>query len=488
MEQTRINTKETSLPTIDELIRENLILLENSAKSMTKKTTYTKLVNPYSSRCTKTIENRMMLTDQHPKFMTPYDRSQRSPPVKLEKPQEITPNWLSPDKVIQLCADKLTPYEHNEILNYPHVYFIGAKASHQKKTGTFSMDCNFGYDDSEGSYLHVINDHIAYRYEILKPMGEGAFGQVLKVYDHKTKQYAAIKIVKNGKRFLQQAKKEVIILEHLLKEDPDNSKNMVHILNKFVFRGHACIVFELLSINIYDLIKKNKFVGFTVKLVRNFAHSILIALNMLHKNRIVHADLKPENILLKQAGKSGIKVIDFGASSFEGSTLYTYIQSRFYRAPEVILGSGYGSPIDMWSFGCIVAELLLGYPILPGEDEDDQIALTIELLGMPPESLVQRSRRANRFFSKEEGYPLYCTLRNQNDIDVLEGGKSRRGVLRGPPGSKKLKTVLSQVIQDKEELIFVTDFIIRCLQWDPMCRMTPRMALSHCWLKKKEKA
>lgn len=88
-----------------------------------------------------------------------------------------------------------------------------------------------------------------------------------------------------------------------------------------------------------------------------------------------------ENILLKTLGRSGIKVIDFGSSCFENQRIYTYIQSRFYRAPEVILGSKYGMPIDMWSFGCILAELYTGYPLLPGEDEGDQFALMVELLG-----------------------------------------------------------------------------------------------------------
>lgn len=90
--------------------------------------------------------------------------------------------------------------------------------------------------------------------------------------------------------------------------------------------------------------------------------------------------------MLKTLGRSGIKVIDFGSSCFENQRIYTYIQSRFYRAPEVILGSKYGMPIDMWSFGCILAELYTGYPLLPGEDEGDQLALMMELFGTTREN------------------------------------------------------------------------------------------------------
>ena len=79
--------------------------------------------------------------------------------------------------------------------------------------------------------------------------------------------------------------------------------------------------------------------------------------------------MKPENILLKKMNKSGIKVIDFGSGCFENERIYTYIQSRFYRAPEIMLGLAYGLEIDMWSFGCILCELYIGYPIFPGENE-----------------------------------------------------------------------------------------------------------------------
>lgn len=190
--------------------------------------------------------------------------------------------------------------------------------------------------------------------------------QVVKAFDHKTQTHVALKMVRNEKRFHRQAAEEIRILEHLKKQDKDSSMNVIHMLENFTFRNHICMTFELLSMNLYELIKKNKFQGFSLPLVRKFAHSILQCLDALHKNRIIHCDLKPENILLKQQGRSGIKVscckqirgkspfftsqtlsncfsfspqvIDFGSSCYEHQRVYTYIQSRFYRAPEVILG------------------------------------------------------------------------------------------------------------------------------------------------------
>ncbi|KJH49487.1 kinase domain protein [Dictyocaulus viviparus] len=275
-----------------------------------------------------------------------------------------------PEDAIQTFGSKLLPYEQSEIFNYVRVFFVGSQA--KKRGGVIGGPNNCGYDDENGSYQLVAHDHIAYRYEILKVIGKGSFGQVIKAYDHKYQQYVALKLVRNEKRFHRQADEEIRILDHLRRQDVDGSHNIIHMLDYFNFRNHKCITFELLNINLYELIKKNKFQGFSLMLVRKFAYSMLLCLDLLQRNRLIHCDLKPENVLLKQQGRSGIKVIDFGSSCFDDQRIYTYIQSRFYRAPEVILGSKYSMPIDMWSLGCILAELLTGYPLLPGEDENDQ--------------------------------------------------------------------------------------------------------------------
>lgn len=128
------------------------------------------------------------------------------------------------------------------------------------------------------------------------------------MYDHKLQQHLALKMVRNEKRFHRQAQEEIRILEHLRKQDRNGTMNVVHMLENFTFRNHICMTFELLSMNLYELIKRNKFQGFSLPLVRKFAHSILQCLEALSRHRIIHCDLKPENILLKQQGRSGIKV------------------------------------------------------------------------------------------------------------------------------------------------------------------------------------
>ncbi|RWS01318.1 dual specificity tyrosine-phosphorylation-regulated kinase 2-like protein [Dinothrombium tinctorium] len=107
-----------------------------------------------------------------------------------------------------------------------------------------------------------------------------------------------------------------------------------------------------------------------------------------------------ENILLRHKGGSSIKVIDFGSSCFAHQRVYTYIQSRFYRAPEVVLGLPYGPAIDIWSLGCILAELYTGYPLFPGENEADQLSCIMEILGTPPSSVLESATRRRLFFGK----------------------------------------------------------------------------------------
>lgn len=150
--------------------------------------------------------------------------------------------------------------------------------------------------------------------------------------------------------------------------------------------------------NLYEFIKSNDFRGFSLRLIRRMTKQMLSSLVLLKGKRVIHCDLKPENILLAHPMHSEIKVIDFGSSCFEHEKVYTYIQSRFYRSPEVILGMTYGMPIDMWSLGCILAELFTGYPIFPGENEQEQLACIMEVFGPPEKHLIEKSTRKKLFF------------------------------------------------------------------------------------------
>lgn len=175
---------------------------------------------------------------------------------------------------------------------------------------------------------------------------------------------------------------------------------MLRLKDTFIHHSHLCLVFELLSNNLYELIKQNSFRGLTTSLVRVFTAQLLDALTVLNEAKIIHCDLKPENILLKSLSSPTIKVIDFGSACHEKQTVYTYIQSRFYRSPEVIISLPYATSIDMWSLGCICVELFLGLPLFPGTSEFNQITRIVEMLGMPPDHMLDKGKQTAHFFDQ----------------------------------------------------------------------------------------
>jgi len=374
-------------------------------------------------------------------------------------PSNVNDVPMTPAVALKKHRNNLSGYEQGEILDYPQVWFLGEAQNKLMKTPSSNVN-NFGYDDDRGDYNIKMHDHISYRYEIVAPLGKGSFGQVVKCLDHKTNQFTALKLIRNKKRFHHQALVEVKLLQYCKERDPHDQANLVHMDEYFYFRNHLCITFELMSINLYELIKNNNFQGLSLGLIRRFAVQLLSALRALRKLRIIHCDLKPENILLRQPNKSGIKIIDFGSSCFEDERVYTYIQSRFYRSPEVILGLPYDTAIDMWSFGCILAELYTGYPLFPGENEVEQMACVMEIFGKPPSELVDISSRRKMFF-ESSGQPR---------IVPNSRGKKRR------PGTKDLGRVL-----DCGDPKFV-HFLQCCLRWDPRDRYSPEDAIQHEWI------
>ena len=258
------------------------------------------------------------------------------------------------------------------------------------------------YRDAEGHYTFISDEMIAQRYIVSEVLGKGSFGTVVKCLDTKRNEIVALKITRHGPDFRSQAKLEVDVLIRL-----NNNKKLDHLVVKvmkvFDWQGHLCIVFEPLSYNLYQLVKCTKYTGVSLDLVRKFAYQMLQVLQQLelHRPPIIHCDLKPENVLLKSQHRSGIRVIDFGSACYDDKKPFRYIQSRFYRSPEVILRLPYGTAIDRWSLGCILVELHTGMPIFQGKSEAAQIAYFEAVLGPIPDAMLENSAKKLVYYSDE---------------------------------------------------------------------------------------
>lgn len=339
---------------------------------------------------------------------------------------------------------------------------------------------NNGYDDKEGHYLVLAGEEILQRYTVQEVLGKGSFGTVLKCFDEKRQETVAMKITRLGSNFRNQAKLEIDILLHL-NNNPALNYLVVKLLKVFDWHGHLVLVFELLSYNLYQLIKCTKYNGVSLDLVRKFAYQLVQVLLQLeqHKPPIIHCDLKPENILLRNQNRSGIRLIDFGSACYQTRRVFRYIQSRFYRSPEVIMNLEYGTAIDRWSLGCVLVELHVGMPLFDGRTEAQQLAKFESILGPLPSHMIQNSQRKAKYYEEVAGalgvkYILKDPIQDPTPrrldtiIGVTTGGP--RGMRKDQPG------------HDEATYQQFHDFIVNLLRYDPAERISCSDALQHPFL------
>ncbi|KAK2959230.1 putative serine/threonine protein kinase [Blattamonas nauphoetae] len=363
---------------------------------------------------------------------------------------------------------------------------------------------NFGLDNANGEYIFHIGDMISptsndkelpprkgksmFRVETL--IGHGSFGQVLRCLNLADHSSVAVKVIKNQPAYTKQAQLEKQILQMIKQADPNDEKHCLGFIESFMFHDHVCIVTELLGDDLYSLIKEGKYRGFSLDLTSSVVSQLLEVCAMISGMGIIHCDLKPENILVDRC-LPAVKVIDFGSSVFEKKTLYSYIQSRYYRSPEVIVGTKYTSQIDMWSIGCIAAELFLGRPIFPGSSEYDQLARITQMIGHIPQEMICIGRNRRKYFVEENisgstqtQWRLMIPQEYQATNDKAKPHKNHLFVKETV--ERTIDAYAQQLLRENElsqrgradRRPFI-DFLNRILVIDPRHRMTPRQALSH---------
>ncbi|TDH69276.1 hypothetical protein CCR75_002550 [Bremia lactucae] len=305
------------------------------------------------------------------------------------------------------------------------------------------------HDDTVGSFDGKPGEYIANRYKIIREAGLGTFGRVLECLDKQRNIVVAIKVVRKVDKYTDSAKIEAAILQDVNDKDKNNTSLCVRMFKWFEYRGHVCMVFERLGCSLYDYLKNHDYKPFPLHCIRAYAWQLLTSLESIHSIRLIHTDLKPENILLvddeeerfscdssspsstssyrSPDGTSGreqwsngrqwkkrerdlsdvdsgrfslrppannaVKLIDFGGATYDDESKSSVINTRQYRSPEVILGLGWSYPSDIWSAGCIIAELYLGELLFATHENLEHLALIERCINPLPVKMVAQASK-----------------------------------------------------------------------------------------------
>lgn len=358
---------------------------------------------------------------------------------------------------------------------------------------------------------------VDHRYRIIRDVGLGTFGRVVQCENlrrenskrsssryrdrhhggdnhegyfnnqHPSENHTvAIKIVRNVRRYHESALIEADICERVNREQSRQNKDFcAHMLDRFsLSSGHYCLVFECLGKSLYDFLKMHDYRPFPMFCVRDFARQLLEAIDFLHGFGLIHTDLKPENVLLlnneettyrswdgssqRVPVSTKVKVIDFGGATYNNDKKSSIVNTRQYRAPEVILGWGWSYPSDLWSAGCIIAEVYAGELLFATHDNAEHLALMERAVGPFPKELLDRSRSTSSSSSSSLVKECFDS----------RGWHRIRGVLpsRSIEHVRKMVTV-EQMVLEHDRPTGLGRLLRSLLTIDPKQRVTAREAL-----------
>lgn len=261
------------------------------------------------------------------------------------------------------------------------------------------------WDDPEGYYKVILGELLSGRYHVQANLGRGMFSGVVRATDITTQRLVAIKIIRNNETMRKAGIKEIEILEKINGADPEDKKHMIRLERHFEHKGHLCMVFEHLSINLREVLKKfGRDVGINIRAVRAYAQQMFLGLSLMRKCNILHADLKPDNILVNE-GRNMLKICDLGSASDASENEITpYLVSRFYRAPEIILGMPYDFALDIWSVGCTLYELYTGKILFTGRSNNQMLRSVMECRGRFTTKMLKRSTFAGVHFDENGNF------------------------------------------------------------------------------------
>uniref|UniRef100_A0AAV1TRR7 non-specific serine/threonine protein kinase n=1 Tax=Peronospora matthiolae TaxID=2874970 RepID=A0AAV1TRR7_9STRA len=351
-------------------------------------------------------------------------------------------------------------------------------------------------DDADGYYSTTIGEVLDGKFRVLGAVGKGVFSTVLRCQCITPLQAAngealsvvAIKIIRNNDVMRDAAHTELKLLKELGERDPRDKKHCIRLLDSFSHRNHVAMVFEPMQMNVREAMKKfGGKGGISIQAVRVFSKHLLIALNHLDSCGVIHADIKPDNILLNEK-QTTVKLCDFGSAfrSDEGKQDPTpYLVSRFYRAPEIVLGLAYNKAVDMWSVGCCLYEMFTGKVVFPGSTNNEMLKLFMELKGKISNKLIKKHRQAY----------VDQLLMEPHFTEDLKFCSRESDQVTGKPILRLMETFKTKVdlassllaaksaSDDRKLVLELRDLLDRMFTLDPSRRISVKDALVHPFVK-----
>ncbi|KAF2028014.1 kinase-like protein [Setomelanomma holmii] len=347
------------------------------------------------------------------------------------------------------------------------------------------------WDDPEGYYKLISNELVNNgRYRMVRNLGRGVFANVAQAEDttagieDPSRKLVAIKMIRRNELMRKASQKEMDFLRKVNEADPQDKRHIIRLLGSFDHKGHLCIVFEHMSKNLRDLLKEEtNGHGLTLPAVRIYAKQMFQGLQHLQNCQVIHLDLKPDNVLVS-ADKKTIKLADFGTAVDKRDIIERteYLVSRFYRAPEIILGFDISYPVDIWAVGCTVYELWTGKILFTGRSNNQMVKAFMDCLGWPSEKLLRKGLANNILEHFEFGSSLKFISREVDQQNKLSTRKIEQ--------QKKINRDIKSRVHDAArgiasggptitELNDLADLLNACLHMNVEKRIMPQAAISH---------
>lgn len=363
---------------------------------------------------------------------------------------------------------------------------------------------NSKIDDDDGHYIVVPDSDLTDRYQVTKLLGQGTFGKVVQARDRKRSKLVAVKIIRSVQKYRDASRIELRVLSTLKANDNENRNRCIHLRDCFDYRGHICIVMDLLGQSVFDFLKGNSFVPFPNSQIQSFARQLFTSVAFLHDLNLIHTDLKPENILLcdngyqaftysrripsssstvnRQAAQrkvlldTEIRLIDFGSATFQDEYHSSVVSTRHYRAPEIILGLGWSFPCDIWSIGCILVEFFTGDALFQTHDNLEHLAMMEAVCARRiDQHLIQQVNTMAKRSGGNQAAKFFKRLKL--DYPQPETSRASRRFVKA---MKRLDAIIPENTKFAKNFL---DLLRKIFVYDPSERIDAKTALQHPWFK-----